>query len=270
MKNLSNKIVVAITGGTSGIGKALAMQYLAMGARVAVCGRSLKALQEMDNEFKSENFIGVQADVSIQADAENFITTTMQHFGKLDVLINNAGISMRALVQDVDLEVLHELMNINFWGTVHCTRAAVSEIKKNKGSIVGISSIAGNKGLPARSAYSASKFAMQGFLESLRIELLKTGTNVLWISPGFTASNIRNVALAADGQSQTETPLKEEKLMSAEDCAEQIIKAINHRRRTLVMTFQGKMLLWLNKFLPSLADKLVYNHFRKEANSPLS
>lgn len=269
MKNNSFKLVVAITGATSGIGKALAKQYLAMGAQVAVCGRSMKSLQEMDDEIKSKDFIGVQADVSIQAQAEHFINTTIHHFGKLDVLINNAGISMRALVEDVDIQVLEQLMAVNYWGMVYCTKAALTEIKENKGSIVGISSIAGYKGLPGRCAYSSSKFAMQGFLESLRIELLKTGANVMWVSPGFTASNIRNTALAADGSSQGETPLKEDKLMSAAECAEHIIKAITHRKRTLVMTRQGKLLVWLNKFFPAWADKIVYNHFKKEADSPL-
>ena len=269
MKKNTNPIVVAITGATSGIGKALALQYLAMGARVSVCGRSMKTLQELDDEVKSENFMGVQADVSVREQAENFVHTTIRHFGRLDVLINNAGISMRALVEDVDVDVLHQLMNVNYWGMVYCTKAAIPAIKENKGSIVGISSIAGYKGLPGRCAYSSSKFAMQGFLESLRIELLKTGVNVMWVSPGFTASNIRNTALAADGKSQKETPLNEDKLMSAEECAEHIIKAVNHRKRTLVMTFQGKMLVFLNKFFPKWADKIVYNHFKKEADSPL-
>lgn len=269
LKNSSEIIVVAITGATSGIGKALAIQYLAMGARVAICGRSIQKLEQLDREMGSENFMGVQADVSIPDQAQYFIDTTIKQYGKINILINNAGISMRALVEDVELSVLHQLMNINFWGMVHCTKAALSQIKANKGTIVGISSIAGYKGLPARCAYSSSKFAMQGFLESLRIELLRSGANVMWVSPGFTASNIRNTALAADGSAQGETPLNEKNLMSAEDCAEQIIKAINHRKRSLVMTFQGKMLVWLNKFFPSWADRIVYNHFKKEANSPL-
>jgi short-subunit dehydrogenase len=269
LKNNPFKLVVAITGATSGIGKALAKQYLAMGAQVAVCGRSMKTLQELDDALHSEDFIGVQADVSVQEQAENFIETTVQHFGKLDILINNAGISMRALVEEVDVSVLQHLMAVNYWGMVYCTKAALPYIKENKGTIAGVSSIAGYKGLPGRCAYSSSKFAMQGFLESLRIEQLHTGVNVMWVSPGFTASNIRNTALAADGSSQGETPLNEGKLMSAEECAENIIKAINHRKRSLVMTRQGKLLVWLNKFFPKLADRMVYKHFKKEADSPL-
>jgi short-subunit dehydrogenase len=122
-----------------------------------------------------------------------------------------------------------------------CYQICAAYIKKVKGTIAGISSIAGYRGLPARSGYSSSKFAMQGFLESLRTELLHTGVNVMWASPGFTASNIRNVALGAHGDAQQETPLAEDKLMTAEECAGIIFKGIKQRKRTIIMTAQGKM-----------------------------
>jgi short-subunit dehydrogenase len=161
-------------------------------------------------------------------------------------------------------------MDINFWGAVYCTKYALPSLLAQKGIVVSISSIAGYRGLPARTGYSASKFAMQGFMEALRTELLKTGVSVLWFCPGFTSSNIRKVALSADGSSQGETPLSESKLMSAETAAHLMMNAIEKRKRTLVMTFQGKLTVWLNKLFPALADKLVYNHFSKEAASPLS
>jgi short-subunit dehydrogenase len=142
-------------------------------------------------------------------------------------------------------------------------------ILKTKGSILGISSIAGYKGLPCRTGYSSSKFAMQGFLECIRIELLHTGVNVMWVSPGFVASNIRNTALNADGKAQSETPLNEDKLMSAEECASLISNAIEKRKRTLIMTTQGKLTVWMNKFFPSFVDKQVYKHFANEPDSPL-
>jgi short-subunit dehydrogenase len=135
--------------------------------------------------------------------------------------------------------------------------------------VVGVSSIAGYRGLPGRTGYSASKFAMQGFLESLRTEMLHTGVHVMWVSPGFVASNIRNVALSSDGTAQAETPLDESKLMSAEECAGIIISGIEKRKRSIVMTTQGKLTVLINKLFPSLADKLVYNHFLKEPDSPL-
>ncbi|EJF11067.1 short-chain dehydrogenase/reductase SDR [Pontibacter sp. BAB1700] len=205
----------------------------------------------------------------MEADCERMVTETVNRYGKLDVLINNAGISMRALFQDLDLDVLRKVMDINFWGTVYSTKYALPHIQTAKGSIIGISSIAGYRGLPARTGYSASKFAMHGFLETLRTELLHSGVHVLIACPGFTASNIRNTALAADGQQQGETPRDEQKMMSAEEVADRILQATIKRKRDLVMTTQGKMAVWVNKLFPSLADKLVYNVMAKEKDSPL-
>lgn len=258
-----------ITGASSGIGKALAIRLLEQGAQVSVCGRNQEKLNELSRAIKHPNLFIVQADVSIESDCAKLIDETIKKFGKINVLINNAGISMRALFQEVDLAVLRQSMDINFWGTVYCTKYALPHILKTKGSILGISSIAGYKGLPCRTGYSASKFAMQGFLESLRIELLQQQVNVLWVSPGFVASNIRNTALNAQGLAQSETPLDEKNLMSAEECAERILKAIQQRKRSLIMTTQGKLTVWMNKFFPSFVDKQVYKHFLHEPDSPL-
>eukprot|EP01136_Pigoraptor_vietnamica_P032955 Opistho-1_new@95385 len=267
MYSLKDK-VVAITGASSGIGKALATDALNRGAKIAVCARNEAKLREAIG-IDSPNVLYVAADVSKEADCQRFIEATLQKWGRVDVLINNAGISMRALFEHADLQVIRELMDINFWGTVCCSKFAVKSIRENKGAIVGVSSIAGFRGLPARTGYSAFKFAMQGFLEALRTELLHTGAHVMWVSPGFTASNIRNVARSADGSAQGETPLDEGKLMSAEQCAAIILDGVEKRKRTIVMTGQGKLTVWLNKLLPGLADKLVFNHFLTEPNSPL-
>jgi short-subunit dehydrogenase len=266
--SLQNKIIV-ITGASSGIGKALAVLLLNKGARVALCARNLSKLQESFSSFHNNNLLLVSADVSKETDCISFIDTVITRWGSIDVLINNAGISMRALFEDLDLAVIRELMDINFWGTVYMSKYALPHILASKGVICGVSSIAGYRGLPARTGYSSSKFAMQGFLEALRTELLHTGVHVMWVSPGFTASNIRNTALSASGTAQKETPLSEEKLMSAEECAAKILTAIERRRRTLVMTLQGKIAVLLNKFLPSVADNMVYKVFLKEPDSPL-
>ena len=267
MYSLKDK-VVAITGASSGIGKALAIDALNRGAKIAVCARNEVKLREAIG-IDNANVLYAGVDVSKEADCQRFMEAILQKWGRVDVLINNAGISMRALFEHADLQVIRELMDINFWGTVYCSKFAVKSIRENKGVIVGVSSIAGFRGLPARTGYSASKFAMQGFLEALRTELFHTGAHVMWVSPGFTASNIRNVARSADGSAQGETPLDEGKLMSAEQCAAIILNGVEKRKRTIVMTGQGKLTVWINKLLPGLADKLVFNHFLTEPNSPL-
>lgn len=261
--------VVAITGASSGIGKALAEVFLNSGAKVAVCARNLAKLDEVFRGVDKSNLLALKADVSQEEDCKAFIDGIIARWGRVDVLINNAGTSMRALFDELDLSVLKELMDINFWGTVYCTKYALPSIMQHKGIIVGVSSIAGYRGLPARTGYSASKFAMHGFLEGLRTEMLHTGTHVMWVCPGFTASNIRNVARSADGTAQGDTPLEEGKLMSAEKCAQIIKDSMARRKRTVVMTGQGKLTVWMNKLFPALADKLVYKHFLKEPGSPL-
>lgn len=260
--SFKNKIV-AITGGTDGIGKALVDALITQGAKIATCGRNQDKLYNLQVQHSNKFLHTLVADVSKEEDCKRFINSTINTFGSIDILINNAGISMRALVKDTDLVTLKKVMDINFWGTVYCTKFALDEIIKSKGTIVGISSIAGYRGLPGRSGYSASKHAVNGWLEALRTELLDTGVNVMWVSPGFTTSNIRNMALNKDALPQGESPMDEEKMMSAEECAEHIIKAIAKRKRTLVLTFTGRQTVFLNKFFPKLADNFVRKHFFK-------
>ncbi|NBO65275.1 MAG: SDR family oxidoreductase, partial [Acidobacteria bacterium] len=254
MYSLMNKVVV-ITGATSGIGKALAIHLLAKGARVAVCARNQQKLEELADSGSNQLFC-YRADVAVEADCRSFIAAVEAKWGGVDVLINNAGISMRALFEETDLKVIRELMDVNFWGMVYCTRFAISSIIQRKGVVVGVSSIAGYRGLPCRTGYSASKFAMQGFLEALRTELLPTGAHIMWVAPGFIATNIRNVARDATGNAQKETPLDESKIMSADTCAGIIVQAIEQKKRTVTMTGQGKLTVWMNKLFPALADKL--------------
>lgn len=264
--------VVLITGASSGIGLALASRFGLSGAKLAVCGRNLPVLEAAIAPLRAKGIqvIAIQADVAVQEDCKHFIEAALTQYGRIDVLINNAGISMRALFRDTQVEVIEQLMQINFMGSVYCTRFALDALLKSKGSIVGISSIAGYRGLPARSGYSASKFAMNGFLESIRTELLYEGVHVLTASPGFTSSGIRNKALSADGTPQGESPLDEGKIMSAEEVADHIYKAVVARKRTLTLTRQGKLTILLNKWFPAWMDKIVFNHFAGEPDSPLS
>jgi short-subunit dehydrogenase len=255
--------VIVVTGGTDGIGKALVAAFLEKGAKVATCSRTANKLEDLKEEFAGKPLLTVVTDVSKEADCKNFIEQTIDTFQSIDILINNAGISMRALFKDTNLSTLKQLMDINFWGSVFCTKYALDAIIKSKGTIVGVSSIAGFRGLPGRSGYSASKFALNGWLEALRTELLDTGVNVMWVCPGFTRSNIRNAALNKDAKPQGESPLDEGKLMSAEECAQHILKAIEKRKRTLVLTFTGKQTVFMNKYFPAWADKLTHRFFFK-------
>lgn len=263
--------VVLITGASGGIGLALAHRFGAEGAILSICGRSASALEEAQKSLISQGYkvLAVQADVANKEDCARFIDSSLKEFGRIDVLVNNAGISMRALFRDMSLDVMEQIMQINFMGTVYCTRYALEALIQSKGSIVGISSIAGYRGLPARCGYSASKFAMNGFLESIRTELLYEGVNVLTASPGFTASGIRNKALSADGSPQGESPLDEAKIMSAEEVADCILKAVVARKRSLILTRQGNLTVWMNKWFPAWMDKMVFNHFAAEPDSPL-
>jgi len=261
--HFKDKIVV-VTGGTAGIGRAMAAHLLQEGAYVAVCARSQQSLYEMRTALQSNNLLVIPADVSIEQDCQSFINQVIAAWGGIDVLINNAGISMKGDFRDTGTDVIRKVMDINFMGMVYCTKFALESIIQRKGSIVGISSIAGYRGLPGRSGYSASKFAMNGWLEALRTELYETGVNVMWASPGFTKSNIRQVALMDGHQIQGKSPLNEDKLMTPEACASQILQAIQNRNRTLVMTFQGKRTVFLNKLFPGLADRLARTFFYKD------
>lgn len=263
--------VVVITGGSSGIGKALAEVFGKNGSKVLITGRNKADLELAVADLKQKN-ISVQsfvADVSLENDNHKMAAEAMRLFGRIDVLINNAGITMRALFSELDLSVVKKVMDINFYGVLYATKACLPEIRKNKGSVVGISSIAGFRGLPERTGYCASKFALNGFLEVLRTEMLHEGVHVLTAAPGFTSSNIRKKALTKDGSAQGESPRDEEKMMTAEECAQHIYNAVVKRKNSLILTAQGKAAVWLNKLFPKLADKLVYKTMAKEHESSL-
>src|SRR4029079_18942856 len=264
MSNFFNNKVVAVTGGSEGIGKALVEALLQKGAKVSTCGRNNDKLYSLRTDFASFPLHTTVTDVSNENDCRRFIESTIKVFGGIDILINNAGISMRAELKDASVDVIKKVMEINFFGAVYCTKYALPFLIERKGSIVGVSSMAGYRGLPGRSGYSASKHALQGWMEAIRTELLESGVNVMWVCPGFTTSNIRNAALNKEGEAQGESPMDEGKMMTAEDCAKRILSAIEKRKRTIVMTFQGKRTVFMNKFFPGLADKMVRKFFYKE------
>jgi len=265
-----NKVVI-ITGASSGIGKALAFELANQGAKVVLGARREEKLLEITNAIiKNGNDAAYcVVDVTDESLCQQLIQTAINKYGKLDILICNAGISMRANFKDVKLSVLHRLMNVNFWGAVNCVKYALPHLIETKGTIVGISSTAGIHGLPGRTGYSASKYALTGFLETIRIENLKNKLHVMIAIPGFTESNIRYAALTAEGSEQGFTPRDEKKMMSAEKAAKYIATGIKRKKRHLFLDMEGKLVFLVKKFTTSIIDKAFYKAMANEPNAPL-
>lgn len=262
--------VIIITGASSGIGLASARLFGSYGSRVVMAARSYDKLLELAPSVSEDpsKVLCVKTDVSVEEDCKNLIERTVEAFGRIDILVNNAGVSMRAMFKDLDLSVIRTLMDTNFYGTVYCTKYALPYLLKTKGSIVGVISIAGFTALPARSGYSSSKYAVRGFLDTIRIEHLYDGLHVMIFAPGYTSSNVRNSALTADGTPQGKTPLNEGKLMSAEMCAVHLARGLRRRRRQVVLTALGKATVVTHFFFPRLLDFLTYAYVGKESGSP--
>ena len=261
--------VIIVTGASSGIGLASARLFGSLGARVVMAARSYDKLVELSAGVgDADHVLCVKADVSVEQDCRELIDRTVERFGRIDVLVNNAGLSMRAMFKDLELDVIRRLMDVNFWGTVYCTKFALPYLLESKGTVVGVISIAGYSALPARTGYSASKYAVRGFLDTIRIEHLHDGLNVLTFAPNYVASNVRNAALVADGSPQGATPLNESGLMSAEECARRLAKAISRRRSVVTLTPLGKFTALSRTLIPAIDDRVTYKYIAREKDSP--
>ena len=261
--------VVIVTGASSGIGLASCRLFGSLGAKVVMAARSYDKLLSLAPSVGPEDrVLCVRCDVSVEEDCKALVAAAVERFGRIDILVNNAGLSMRAMFKDLDLKVIHSLMDVNFWGTVNCTKYALPYLLATKGQVVGVISIAGYSALPARTGYSSSKYAIRGFLDTLRIEHLKDGLGVLVFAPGYTSSNVRNASLTADGSAQGETPLDEDKLMSAEECARHLARGLARRKSVVILTGLGKATVWAHRLFPRLTDKLTYKYIARETDSP--
>ena len=261
--------VIIVTGASSGIGLAACRLFGRLGAKVVMAARSFDKLCSLAPSVAPEDHVlAVRCDVSDEQDCKDLVKSAVDRFGRIDILVNNAGLSMRAMFKDLDLSVIHKLMDVNFWGTVNCTKYALPYLLESKGQVVGVISIAGYSALPARTGYSSSKYAIRGFLDTLRIEHIKDGLGVLVFAPGYTSSNVRNAALTADGSPQGETPLDEDKLMSAEDCALHLARGLEKRKSEVILTGLGRATVWAHRLFPRLTDKLTYKYIARETDSP--
>ena len=251
---------VIITGASSGIGRELAYQLAKQGAWLSLAARNGERLATVARECQARGgkAVAILTDVSEQAQCAQLIQRTVDHYQRIDMLVNNAGITMWADFEEVlDIGFYEQMMRVNYLGSVYCTYYALPFLKKTQGRIVGISSLGGKNGLPKRSGYVASKHAMTGFFDSLRIEIAEYGISVTMIYPGFVATETRERALGADGKPIGKSPVREVEAMTAEDCVQLIIQAAAARRRELVMTWRGKIGLWLKLIAPGLVDRIA-------------
>lgn len=267
---LENKVVI-ITGASSGIGMACARVMALKGACVVLAARRIDRLNALREEIlhSGRRALAIQTDVTREEDCRKLVETTVREFGRIDVLINNAGVSMRAMFADLHLDVMRKVMDVNFWGTVYCTRFALPHLLASKGSLVAVSSIAGFKGLPARTGYSASKFAMNGLMETIRIEYLRSGLHVMVVAPSFTQSEIREHALLFDGSMQGNSPRDENHMMSPEWVARRIYWGLKMRKRNIIIGLKGQLLVLLQRIFPKTIDWLEYREMSLEQGSPL-
>ncbi len=263
---------IIITGASDGIGAELARQLArrhGLQAMLVLAARNAAGLQSVaaDCMAMGARTLIMPTDITDAQQCRHLVETTVSQLGSLDILINNAGISAHALFEDVkadDLGWYEDLMRVNLWGAVCCTHAALPYLKQSHGRIVAVSSLAGLVGVPGRTAYSASKFAMSGFFEALRSEVKDAGVSVTIAYPGVVATNIRVNGLNAQGQNAGVSGLVEDSAMPVKDCARLIIYAMVRRRREVVMTAQGKVGRWLKLIAPWLVDQMAMKAVKKE------
>jgi short-subunit dehydrogenase len=252
--------VVVITGASSGIGRELAYQLAEQGAWLSLAARNGERLATVAGECQARGgkAIAIVTDVSEQPQCAELIRRTVDHYHRIDMLVNNAGITMWANFEDVsDISFYEQIIRVNYLGSVYCTYYALPFLKKTKGQIIGISSLTGKNGVPKRSGYAASKHAMVGFFDTLRIELAEYGIGITMIYPDFVATETHKRALGADGKAIGKSPVRGSEVMSAERCAKLIIQAAATRKRELIMTWRGKVGLWVKLIAPGVVDRVA-------------
>lgn len=264
--------VTLITGASDGIGAEMACQLAAThkaGAALVLAARNADKLQAVARrcEALGAQTLVVPTDVGVERECRALVDAAVQRFGRIDALINNAGMSAQALLEEVraeDLAWYEQLMRINHWGSVWCTHAALPHLKASQGRIVAVSSLAGLVGVPGRTAYSATKFAMTGFFEALRAELRSAGVSVTTAYPGVVATQIRHRGYNAAGQAAGASGLKEDDAMSVEECARLILDGMQRREREVVMTFKGRLGRLLKLLAPGLVERMALNALKSE------
>lgn len=264
--------VTIITGASDGIGAEMARQLArrrGAGGALVLAGRSREKLDAVSAQCVAHGArtLCVAMDVGDEAQCRALVAQAMDAFGRIDALVNNAGISAQALFEEVRAQDLHwyeTLMRVNLWGAVWCTHAALPHLQASRGRIVAVNSLAGLVGVPGRTAYSATKFAMTGFFEALRVELKASGVSVTTAYPGVVATSIRHRGYNARGEAAGSSGLKEDDAMSVEECARLILAAMEGRKREVVMTAKGKLGRFIKLLAPGLVEKMALAALKTE------
>ncbi|MBC5782425.1 SDR family oxidoreductase [Ramlibacter sp. USB13] len=265
--------VILITGGSDGIGAEMARQLAATHKgqlALVLSGRSQDKLDAVAAQCRAHGseVLTVAMDMAVEAQCRALVSRTIERFGRLDTLVNNAGISAQANFADVKAEDLHwylDLMQVNLWGSVWCTHEALPHLKQARGRIVAVSSHAGMIGVPGRTAYSATKFAMTGFFEALRAEMKPTGVSVTIAYPGAVDTRIRYRGYNAEGQPAGRSGLNEDDMMSVEECARLIIDGMDRRQREVVMTAKAKVGRFIKLLAPGIVEDMALKALKEEA-----
>jgi len=256
---------VLITGASTGIGRALALELARTGAQLSLNARDADRLGETAGECAALGaaVLAVPGDVTRGADCRQIVARTLERFQKLDALVNNAGMTMWARFDALaDLAPLERLLAVNYLGAAQVTAAALPYLKNSRGLIVAVASIAGLTGVPERTGYAASKHAMVGFFESLRIELRGSGVDVTIVAPDFVKSELHKGALGADGRPLGETPMDEPRIMTSEQCARLIVNAMRRRQRLLITSARGRFGRWARLVAPAVVDRIAERAIR--------
>ncbi len=257
---------IILTGASEGIGRALALALAARGARVALAARDRERLESLAQQCRAAGgeAIAVPTDVTSEHDLEWLVAETVKSFGGVDVVVHNAGITMWSRFDALnDLSIFERLMEVNYLAPVRLTALALPHLKASRGLIVAVASLAGLTGVPERSAYAGSKHAMVGFFDSLRIELAGSGVDVTVIAPDFVVSEIHKRAIGPDGEPLGTSPMRQGKIMTADECAVHIVRGIEKRQRLVLMSARGKFGRWLKLISPSLIDRIAARAIRQ-------
>jgi short-subunit dehydrogenase len=259
--------VVVVTGASEGIGRAFCIALAPQRPRLVLAARNVERLETVSEECRraGAEVLAVPTDVTDEGQCRSMVQAAVARFGGIDVLVNNAGATMWSRLDELaDTSVHERLMRLNYFGTVYSTFHALPHLKRSRGRLVGVASMAGLIGVPTRTGYAAAKHAVIGFLDSLRVELLDDGVSVTVICPDFVVSEIHKRALGPDGRPLGENPMAESRIMSAERCAQLMIDAIDRRDRLLVTSGRGRLARWLKLLAPGRIDAMAARAIREK------